>query len=515
LSNKRKITLYLNKAWVITASIFTVVIIAVAVGWVLSQDSSGTESEVSDVPSIPDNSTLPEPESSGNESETSDIPSAPDNSTLPEAEESESSLILWQLDLDHFATGLAVSDGKLFMADHNGDLHCFDSRTGESIWNATVGGTEGHRILVSASQVYVAFHYARVSSFDKDNGTLLWTFQILEDAVFEITPRIALKDDVLFSVTNAIYARDAITGEPLWEANPILEQFDLQYRFYTLSGGFMDGEFLYAVGRDLHMGFSESYANMHYYKINAKLRKVVWRSPLTWDGAVLSWGVRTHSPRVVARTQGRIIIHVIMQGGSLVDELYCLDSTSGKELWSIDVGEVGRPLNPIVYENLFIFAQTDGYIYAVNLVDGSIEWKTKVDTQNFFAINSAFVNSVRTAIQIDARNQRLFWYLNVANSVPPNNYTGMLCNLNISDGNVNWIKHINPGFSSYKYSDAMTFNEETDQIFLPKNHGLWIFNATTSELLQTQEQFEHYILAPLVSGNETFVAADLWLFAYS
>lgn len=480
--------MYLNKTWIIISSSFIVVILAIAAGWVLSQDGSGAESETSVVP---------------------------DNSTIPEVEEPEPSLILWQLDLDHFATGLAVSDGKLFMADNNGGLHCFDSKTGDHIWNTTVGGTEKHRILISGNQVYVAFNYARVSSFDKDNGTFLWTFQIPQDAVFEIVPGIGIQDGVLFTVTSTLSVRDAITGEILWEANPILEQFDADYRFYGLSGGSMEGEFIYAVGRDSSVIFSQSYATMHYYKINVKTQEIVWCSPLTWDGTVLSWGVGTHSPLVVARTQGRIVIHVIMQGGLLVNEFYCLDSTSGKELWNIDAGVVGRPLTPIVHENLLIFAQTDGYLYAVNLADGSIEWKTKVDTQDFFTINSPFGNSVRTVIQIDARNQRIFWYLNVANTIPPNNYTGTLCNLNISDGSVNWIKHINPGFSSYKYSNAMTFNQETDQIFLPKNHGLWIFNTTTPELLHSQEQFEHYILPPLVSGTETFVAADLWLFAYS
>jgi outer membrane protein assembly factor BamB len=440
---------------------------------------------------------------------------------------SSPSSILWQRPIENSATALAVDDGKVFMTDDHGKILCFDSHNGELVWNSSIyfgtsnkwspsGAYRARNIVVSGNQVYVAIENARVSSFDKDNGTFLWTFRNAD--FFEGIPSIIVKDCIIFAITNAVSARDAITGETLWEANPILDQFDAQLRFYSLIGGFMDGEFIYAVGRNLNLRFSESFANMHYYKINAKLGKVVWRSPLTWDGAVISWGVSTHSPLVVARTQGRIIIHVIMQGGSLVNELYCLDSTSGKELWSIDVGEVGRPLNPIVYENLFIFAQTDGYIYAVNLADGSIAWKTKVDTHNLFSYNSAFNNQVQSSsIQIDAQNQRLFWYLNVAESGPSNNYTGTLCNLNLSNGNVNWIKHLeneNATFGSFRWGARLAFNDEINKIFLTKNSGLWIFDASTGDLVQSQ-QFDHYVYPAIVLGNKTFVAADLWLFAYA
>lgn len=473
MNDEGKIVLYLDKTWAIVASLFTVVIMAVAVCWVLSQERA-----------------------------------------------LGSSLILWQLDLDHFATELAVSDGILFMTDNNGGLYCFDTKTGASIWNTTVGGTERHRILISENRVYVAFNYARVSSFAKDNGTLLWTFQIPQDAVFEMTPRLALEDELLFSITNTIYARDAITGEPLWEADPLEERFD-HFIFIPLNGDFMDGEFMYTVGRDLNLGYSESFANMHFYKINAKTQKVVWRSPVTWDGTVINTGTALFNPRVVARTQERIIIEVIDQGVSTVNQFLCLNSTTGRELWSTDVGSGGGSFTSIVYNDLLIFAKPDGYIYALNMTDGSVVWKTKVDTQDLLSINimygnPLFGNSLQPSpFQIDARNQRLFWYFTVKNSLPPNNDTGVLCSLNISDGEVIWIKHLKTGLSDFKWSRPIMLNEETDHIFLTKNNSLWIFNASSGELVQSQEQFEHYILAPIVSENITFVASDLWLFAYS
>jgi outer membrane protein assembly factor BamB len=430
---------------------------------------------------------------------------------------------LWQRPIENTATAFAVDDGKVFMADEKGNLLCFDSQNGESVWNSSIyfgtsdyyspfGAWHAGGIVVLGNQVYVAIENARISCFDKDNGTFLWTFRNAD--FFESVPRVIVKDGIIFALTNAISAHDAITGALLWEANPILENCH-ESNVFPLGGDSVDGKFVYATGGD--------FSRLHFYKIDAENGNVIWCSRATWDGTVLTWGAgNIYVPRVVASAQGKIIVEVIFQGGSWASRFFCLDSASGEELWSIDVGadEGYNPFvyGPIVYNDLFLFAKADGYLYAVNLADGTVAWKTKVDTQNLFSFNSSFNNTVQaTSIQIDARNQRLFWGLSVAESGPSNNYTGTLCSLNLSDGNVEWIKQLeseNATFGSFRFGTVLAFNDETNKVFLTKNNGLWIFDASTGDLVQSQ-QFDHYVFPPIVLGNETFVAADLWLFAYA
>jgi len=431
------------------------------------------------------------------------------------------SAVLWQNPIEHFATFIAVDDGKVFMTDDTGNVRCFDSQTGESIWNGSVGGYiahywREHRIAIIENRLYVAYENARVSCFDKNNGTLLWTIQnAMNEGYFYRYPSISFEDDVMYVITDGISARDAITGELLWEVNPFLEHYpDYQSRVYLLGGGFLDGEFVYAAGDD--------FSNMHYYKINIKNGSIIWRSNVTWDGAIFALG-GFFIPGIAANVQGRIIISMIYDGTSLSNQLICLDSASGEELWSIDVGadEGQEPgvYGSAVYNDLFLCAKADGYLYAVNLTNGNIEWKTKVDTYNLFSYNSRFSNQVQaSSIKIDDQNQRLFWYLNVAESGPLHNYTGTLCNLDLSNGNVNWIQPLkieNGSYGSFKWHTlSLAFNNDVNKVFLTKNKGLWIFDATTGDLVQSQ-QFEHYVLPPVFQSNETFVAADLWLFAYS
>ncbi len=57
---------------------------------------------------------------------------------------------------------------------------------------------------------------------------------------------------------------------------------------------------------------------------------------------------------------------------------------------------------------------------------------------------------------------------------------------------------------------GLVFNNNT--VFLTENTALWMFNASTGNTVKTQ-QFDHYVLPPIILGNETFVAADLYLIA--
>jgi outer membrane protein assembly factor BamB len=59
--------------------------------------------------------------------------------------------------------------------DRGGIISCFDSQTGELVWNTSIGDEEySHKITVSETRVYVAFQRGKISCLDKNNGTLLW-----------------------------------------------------------------------------------------------------------------------------------------------------------------------------------------------------------------------------------------------------------------------------------------------------------------------------------------------------
>jgi hypothetical protein len=61
-----------------------------------------------------------------------------------------------------------------------------------------------------------------------------------------------------------------------------------------------------------------------------------------------------------------------------------------------------------------------------------------------------------------------------------------------------------------------------EKVFLTVNHDLWVYNATTGDLLDTQQfhtlldQYSgSYVSPPVPLGNETFIIGDHWLYAYT
>ena len=140
----------MNKKWVITASIIVIVLLVVPVSWILTQHNSTTESETADVPSVPDNSTLPEPEES-------EIPS-----------------ILCQLDIEHFSTGLATADGKVYTIDIFGGITCYDAKTGDFVWKESIGGYRAKDLVIYDDKIYGGTSSASVGCLDKETGRHLW-----------------------------------------------------------------------------------------------------------------------------------------------------------------------------------------------------------------------------------------------------------------------------------------------------------------------------------------------------
>lgn len=435
-----------------------------------------------------------------------------------------SSGALWQRPIENFANSLAADDGKVFTTDNFDNLNCFDSQNGKSIWNGT-GDFYSGALAVLGSQIYVGLQNGRVGCLDENTGKLLWTFQNepAPNSIFKGSPEIIVKDGQVFAISDTISAHNATTGELLWQASPtgnnigtIMQPNNTwtggSVTGYPLNGDPFDGSSVYVTTGDS--------SSAYFFKLDTDNGTVLWRSSVTWN----DWAPPEVNilPSVLATSQGQVIIENMLnsnpQNPVYRPTLLSLNSTSGKELWSINVGATWI-YNPTVYNNLLLFAASNGYFYALNLADGTIAWKTKVDIQNLFSLNQAdnVLNSTlgTSPMQIDSQNQRLFWSFAGKQGGTSSNYTGILCSLDLANGNVTWTKQIEDTWVGAPFGAPLAgLAVNNGKIFLTGNNALWIFNASTGDLVQSQ-QFDHYITPPIVLGNETFVATDLWLTAYA
>ncbi len=429
----------------------------------------------------------------------------------------EGSRVLWQRPIENFATGLAAADGKVFTLDISGNVDSYDTQGGKSIWNGSIGGYWAAGLTVSNSRVYGGSQLATVGCLDEATGQFHWSFigEIASDLWDKKAPdNVIVKDGRVFAIDGGVSVHNATTGELLWQAEPIgplsgifgniTDMSTWWVGAYPLGGYPFESNFVYALGGNL--------SNSYIYKLNTDNGVILWSSNITVltnpMPPPLVPGFISGSLNVLATYQGQVII----QNGN---QILSLNDTSGDSLWNIDVGT--SIYQPTAYNGLLLFGASDGNFYALHMANGTIAWKTKVDSQNLLSFVDENNTLTTYPIQVDAQNQRLFWSFGVTQQLGTTSenkhdkYIGYVCSLELANGNLVWTRQIQDSGVFYGSPVNLVFNKNA--VFLNENNALWIFSASTGTLARNQD-FDHYVLPPIILDNEVFVASDLQLTAY-
>jgi outer membrane protein assembly factor BamB len=428
----------------------------------------------------------------------------------------------WQSSLENSSAGLAVDDGRVFVIEflqqgyvywpYPGgfySVHCFDSQTGKQLWeNTNFTDLYPYTLTASGGGVYFSYPQGTVC-LNATTGKLVW--------IAAGQGGMVIKDGTVYSQMNGY---NATTGALLWQtAYPYIKgSTDNSWqngwsRGYPLDGDPIDGKYIYCIGGD--------YSRMTFFKLDTTNGAVLWQSSASWDGTLLSFGLDAglYLPKVLGVTDGQVIIqktdNLLSRTPSSV--IISIDANTGKQLWSISVNAQSQAdaiYSPAIYNNLLLLVASDGNLYAINLSDGSVAWKNNVDPDKLLSVNNLFDNSLQTAsIQIDTQNQRLFWSLAGSHNATAANSTGTICSLNITDGSINWIKPLNDEDNNFGGTIALAFNSAQNKLFQTENKGLWIFNASTGDLVENQ-LFNSTVVAQSGISNQTFVATGLKLYGF-
>ena len=131
--------------------------------------------------------------------------------------------IVWQSNLEHFATDFTVDNGKIFVCDGWGNVCCFDAQSGASLWNTTVGSyvATGPTITFYEGKVYVGSRGSFVNKLDEDTGKIELTFQAPVSTSYaqKSPPQFFVADGKVFTSEIGLAVYDANTGDLLWESS--------------------------------------------------------------------------------------------------------------------------------------------------------------------------------------------------------------------------------------------------------------------------------------------------------
>jgi outer membrane protein assembly factor BamB len=413
------------------------------------------------------------------------------------------SSVSWQHPIENFATALTTDAGNVFTMDINGNVNSYSARTGESIWNgSSVGNYFASGLAIADGRVFGGSRYATVGCIDEQTGQLLWSQFGRVDSSGS-PDKITVRDGHVFAVTTGtgacVIARNSTSGELLWQA---YRDYGLEFGRITkenvwsvggfpLDGESLEGTFVNALGSNQE--------DSSFFKLNGDNGSVVWR---------INYIVSNHWPTVLGSYQGQVIV----ENGS---EILSLSQESGSTQWRYTVN--ATVFSSTIYKGQLLFGASDGNLYALNLQDGAQVWKTNVDSQNLFPlVNGGNITSTTSPIQVE--NGRLYWSFGVTRQLGTNSddkhdtYSGAVCCLDLSTGNLVWSKQFEDNGAFYNPPAGFVINKDT--VYLTENTALWVFNAQNGNLARTQ-QFDHYVLPPVKASDQVFIAADLQLTAYA
>jgi outer membrane protein assembly factor BamB len=290
--------------------------------------------------------------------------------------------------------GIAVSDERVFVANHKGTVDAFALETGKRVWRAQLkaplsgGPTAGH------GMVAVGTSKGEIILLSESDGSVLWRVRVNS----EILSGPALGEDLVVArtVDGKMHGFAAKTGTENWVVDQQVPKLSLR----GTSAPVLSGD-LAITGFD----------NGRVVAINRNNGTTVWDNPIgqPHGSTELARLIDVDAPVVVegddvytVAFQGRVV-HITRDTGQITwnhdlssyrglavdaDSVYVstadgdvvrLDRKNGTEQWTQKALERRELTAPVAYEGYAVVADAGGIIHWLNPADGEILARAQVD----------------------------------------------------------------------------------------------------------------------------------------
>lgn len=165
---------------------------------------------------------------------------------------------------------------------------------------------------------------------------------------------------------------------------------------------------------------------------------------------------------------------------------------------------------PTVSNGLVLFGAEDGYFYAVNFADGTLNWKKFVDDQNLIAtfnsyteMQQAIIHMRASLVQVDPQGQTVFWSVIVGYN-GDDVYNGTVWSLDLLNGDRIWTLPVtNNGSVFTNYAAFASVTLSNNLLYVTEHSDLYCHGKYTGDI-QFRRNFEHYVLPAIAEDNRVF-----------
>ena len=274
----------------------------------------------------------------------------------------KSGTINWKIFLDRqLSSGIASGFGKLIVSDINGFVIAIDYDTQEILWEKNVGGEVLSNAKVSASLIIIKNSVGELIALNSNSGEQEWIYRSqLPSLTIRGTGEPIIDEGIIYSSfdNGRLGAFQLETGLFIWDA-PI---------------SFVEGtsELENLIDADSAPVLAKQLLFATNYQGNLTAFDISQRRPV-WNNKSSSF----HSPVV-----GNNMIMVIQEDGSILSfSLNNLDlSWTSKDYLRRQIS------NGVMYKNLMLVGDFEGYIHAINPLSGSTTGRKKVSRKPIISI---------------------------------------------------------------------------------------------------------------------------------
>jgi|TARA_B100001059_G_scaffold222279_1_gene246056 outer membrane protein assembly factor BamB len=274
----------------------------------------------------------------------------------------ESGKINWKIALDRqLSSGIASGFGKLIVSDVNGFVIAINSETQEIIWEKNVGGEVLSNAKVTASLIIVKNSVGELIALNSNSGEQKWIYRSqLPALTIRGTGEPIIEEGIVFSSfdNGRLGAFQLDTGLFLWDA-PI---------------SFVEGtsELENLIDADSSPVFAKQVVFATNYQGNLTAFDIAQKRPV-WNSKSSSF----QSPVVTSN-----MILVVQEDGSILS--FSLADLSPS--W-VSKDYLRRQLsNGVIFKNLMLVGDLEGYIHAVNPLTGLTLGRKKVSRKPIISI---------------------------------------------------------------------------------------------------------------------------------
>ena len=257
----------------------------------------------------------------------------------------------------------AVAQGKLYIGDDKGFMHCYNADDGVEIWSKS----RGDNIPIKSSpaifdgKVYYGDNYGRFFCLSAENGKTEWMYQTGDKIVSSPLAAVINGKKLVFfgSCDHTIYCLNADSGDVVWQ--------------YTTGDSVYSSPVLYK--ESVIVGSGDGYL----YCFDGGSGKIIWKQKLVNS---LHFSNKVYSSAAVDLSRQLVFI------GSYNHYFYALKAETGEVKWYADMKEAIYA-SPVI-DNNNVFCVSYGKIACFNEDMGKEMWEQLFNGRSLSSPSSEF-----------------------------------------------------------------------------------------------------------------------------